>query len=43
MADHFSRKAVASVARRVGVLHPSHMRLSGHPLVNMTMPHPEAG
>ena len=37
MADHFSRKAVASVARITGRSHPSHMRRSGHPPVNLTV------
>jgi hypothetical protein len=39
VADHFSREAVASVARRMGVLHPSPMPLSGHSAVNLTVPY----
>src|SRR5215207_6617293 len=38
VADRFSREAVASVARRMGVLHPSPMPLSGHSPVNLTVP-----
>jgi hypothetical protein len=38
ITDHFSREAVASVARRTGVLHPSPMPPSGHSPVNLTVP-----
>jgi hypothetical protein len=37
MADHLSREAVAGIMRRMGVLHPSRMPLSGHSPVNLTM------
>jgi radical SAM superfamily enzyme YgiQ (UPF0313 family) len=37
MADHFSREAVAGVARMAERFHPSHMPRSGHPLVNLTV------
>jgi hypothetical protein len=38
MADHFSRKTVAGIARVTDVLHPSDMPVSGHPPVNLTVP-----
>ena len=38
MADHLSREAVADIARVTGVLHPLHMPLHGHLMVNLTVP-----
>jgi hypothetical protein len=41
MADDFRREAVTSVEKVTGVLHPLPMPRSGHPLVNLTVPHIE--